>query len=345
MRIHDVCEITNLTKKAIYFYIDEGLLEPKRDKHNNYLDFSNKDVERLKVINILRQLELPISKIKDLLDHPSMANFFLHEQLNLSRQNLLKNISLVRSLNCILNHIPPQYSFDDLLNIRCSVFDTTKEDIDFLNVLSPNKDARMIAIIVWSSFLNVETSEYRLFLWDKIIYQANIDLSNSLHYVAQVLYNLDPAEIEEDARKRYRLSHEIISVEDEDLSMWINFMHNKLIKLSKDSDLQAYWDINYDKVLIPLLDYINGNMQKLVIEYNHDYQIFLDKMELLNQKINDLLLNGELHPLYLELQSKLNHKFDIINHKNLVSFYCFEASIYFKLPYDKLLEIIKADII
>ena len=343
MRIHTVCQETNLTKKAIYFYIHEGLLNPKHDENNNYLDFSEDDLKRLKIINILRQLDLPISKIKELIKHPTMSNYFLHEQLNIAREELLKNISLIRGLNCVLNHIPPQYSFNDLLNIKCNLLDTTNEDLDRLNIISPNKDARIVAIIVWSSFLNVETTEYRLFLWNKISYQANIQLSDSLHYVTKVLYNLSPDIIEEDARKRYLLSHKLIGIKDDNFDNWIEYMIKQLRRLLDSKELQAYWSINYNKVLIPLLEYINGDMQKLVTEYNHDYQLFLDNINSLDSHLNDMLLNGELNDLYLELKACLDGKFDIINYPNLVSFNCFEASLFYKLPYKQLLSILEED--
>ena len=70
-----------------------------------------------------------------------------------------------------------------------------------LDLVCPDQDARMISIFIWSSFLNVPKSEYRLFLWGKITEQAQQELKGSLRYVARIIYALDSEQIENDARQ------------------------------------------------------------------------------------------------------------------------------------------------
>ena len=67
MRIKEVEDLVGITKKNIRFYEQEGLLSPGRELENSYRDYSEEDVRRLKVIKLLRKLDMPISAISDVL--------------------------------------------------------------------------------------------------------------------------------------------------------------------------------------------------------------------------------------------------------------------------------------
>lgn len=107
MRIQEVCRKTGLTKKAIYFYIDQGLIMPDRNAENNYLDFSEADVDRLQIIALLRQYNVPVGAVEELFRYPSMTNFYLHRQLADLRAQLLRQLGLIRSLSTLLTELPP----------------------------------------------------------------------------------------------------------------------------------------------------------------------------------------------------------------------------------------------
>ena len=65
MKIQQVEELVGITKKNIRFYEHEGLLSPKRSE-NGYRDYTQKDVETLKKIRLLRSLSFPIEEIRRL---------------------------------------------------------------------------------------------------------------------------------------------------------------------------------------------------------------------------------------------------------------------------------------
>lgn len=64
MLISEVSKITNLTKKAIEYYTEQELVSPIM-LENGYRDFSENDVERLKLIFILRRLGLNIEDLNE----------------------------------------------------------------------------------------------------------------------------------------------------------------------------------------------------------------------------------------------------------------------------------------
>lgn len=66
MTMHEVCARLGLTKKAVRYYVGEGLVAPRR-LENGYADFSEADCETLERIALLRRLDLPLCEIRVLL--------------------------------------------------------------------------------------------------------------------------------------------------------------------------------------------------------------------------------------------------------------------------------------
>ncbi len=64
MKINEVEQQVNITKKNIRFYEQQGLLSPKRNLENGYRDYSEEDVTELKKIKMLRKLSLPLEEIR-----------------------------------------------------------------------------------------------------------------------------------------------------------------------------------------------------------------------------------------------------------------------------------------
>lgn len=69
MLIHEVCKTCRLTKKAVEYYIAQGLIRPAM-MENGYRDFSQADAERLEKISILRQLGLSVTDIRKIWNDP-----------------------------------------------------------------------------------------------------------------------------------------------------------------------------------------------------------------------------------------------------------------------------------
>lgn len=66
MFINEVEHIVGLSKKSIRYYEENGLLNPSRNKDNDYRVYSNEDIEKLKVIKFLRELGVSIKELQDL---------------------------------------------------------------------------------------------------------------------------------------------------------------------------------------------------------------------------------------------------------------------------------------
>ena len=61
--INEVCKECSLTKKAVEYYIEQGLIFPTIQE-NGYRCFSDEDAECLKKISVLRDLGLSVADIR-----------------------------------------------------------------------------------------------------------------------------------------------------------------------------------------------------------------------------------------------------------------------------------------
>jgi DNA-binding transcriptional MerR regulator len=116
MKINEVMKETGLTKKAIYYYENEGLIKPQKDPENNYRNYSGEEVRKLIVINILRRLDVPIKAIGDIIKNSVPMKVVLKEQLISTNQkiNLLYQNKMVMNDLIIKDIDEKDFSFKTL---------------------------------------------------------------------------------------------------------------------------------------------------------------------------------------------------------------------------------------
>lgn len=81
MKINEVMKITGLTKKAINYYKDEGLINPYVNPENNYREYSKEDIDKLIQISVLRQFDVSIKEIRNIINNPNLLKEKLEEHL------------------------------------------------------------------------------------------------------------------------------------------------------------------------------------------------------------------------------------------------------------------------
>ena len=92
MLIHEVSKATGLTKKAIEYYAEQGLVAPSV-LENGYRGFGSHDVERLNKISVLRKLGIGTNEIRDVLDDEtgeSLRKLSVRKELDLQKQQAKK---------------------------------------------------------------------------------------------------------------------------------------------------------------------------------------------------------------------------------------------------------------
>ena len=88
MQINEVIQKVDLTKRAIKYYEEQGLISVNKDK-NGYRNYSEEDVKTLKEISVYRKLGISIKDIKVLLntkDKQLLENIY-KEKLSKIKEN------------------------------------------------------------------------------------------------------------------------------------------------------------------------------------------------------------------------------------------------------------------
>lgn len=98
MLINEVCKCTNLTKKAVEYYTQKGLVAPGA-LENGYRDYGKKDVEILRRIRVLRKLGIGMEDIREILHdstNESLQKAVVRKEMEI-RRNVRKD-ALLREL-------------------------------------------------------------------------------------------------------------------------------------------------------------------------------------------------------------------------------------------------------
>ncbi len=81
MNINELERLTGITKQNIRFYEKKELLHPARNSENNYREYTQDDLMRLKTIKLLRKLDLSLEDIRRILQEEAPLGDTLAQHL------------------------------------------------------------------------------------------------------------------------------------------------------------------------------------------------------------------------------------------------------------------------
>ena len=92
MKMKEVCDKTDLTERAVRFYVAKGLVSPELIVRNDreYREYSREDVQTLRDISDLRKLSFSIEEILSMQKSPER----IAEVLSVRRAALRKEINI-----------------------------------------------------------------------------------------------------------------------------------------------------------------------------------------------------------------------------------------------------------
>ena len=88
MTTHEVEEMLDITKKTLIYYENEGLVKPLRD-NNNYRCYNQNDVSKIKFILLLREMDVTIEEIKQIINKKKSIRDVLENKKDLIKQRQL----------------------------------------------------------------------------------------------------------------------------------------------------------------------------------------------------------------------------------------------------------------
>lgn len=69
MNTREAEKATGISKRNLRFYEQQGLIHPARNQNNDYRNYTQKDIENLKLVRALRMLDTPLEDISDCLQN------------------------------------------------------------------------------------------------------------------------------------------------------------------------------------------------------------------------------------------------------------------------------------
>lgn len=131
--VSEIAKITGLSRRAIRFYDESGLLHPTKHSDSGYRLYDDKALEVLQQILFFKELDVPLKDIKQILNHPNLDKIALlkshKETLTLKRDRLNNLIELID--RTIENPNTISFKEFDIMNIEKALdknLQTLKDD-------------------------------------------------------------------------------------------------------------------------------------------------------------------------------------------------------------------------
>ena len=128
-------QVTGISRRNLRFYEQQGLIHPARNLDNDYRDYSEKDIQNLKLIRTLRMLDVPLEEINACLKNELAIQELAKLQetrLKLKQQKLAAAIHFCRGLQTADmvddTYIDQMLHQMDAPDIQGKLFDSWKHD-------------------------------------------------------------------------------------------------------------------------------------------------------------------------------------------------------------------------
>jgi DNA-binding transcriptional MerR regulator len=262
MLIHQICEVCNVTKKAVAYYQKQGLIKSKNND-NGYRVFDNEDVSLLKEISLLRKLNISIPDIKTIMNtkdrHKALSDCIIKKELQIERMKA--------QYDCLNLLLDSDYNIEKALETMTHRLDENMMIKDKLIQVFPGN---------FGMYINIH---FGRFLNEKVISHDQI---LAYYKIIEVLDNMNfPEELEQSLTKIFSaLSDNEVQLMDESVNMNINNYSNFITD-------------NEDKIT-EYLEYRNSNefksssiyrLQHLLIDFqksNGYYDVFIPNLKILS---------------------------------------------------------------
>lgn len=110
MRIGEIAEKTGLSISNIRFYEKKGLIGPEREQESKYRNYTEADLERLKLIILFRKMDLPVEVIGKILAGEISAKEALEQQL----AELMNKQQTLQSTIDLCSKVVSDRAFEDI---------------------------------------------------------------------------------------------------------------------------------------------------------------------------------------------------------------------------------------
>ena len=147
MKINQVAELVDITKKNIRFYEDQGLVEPGRDPQNGYREYTMDDVEQLRQVKLMRQLGVSCDDIRKMREGKlSLEKCMRDHLIELDRNSM--NIEHMKEVCQVMAEEEEDYSSVDASVYLEKMKELEKGGVRFMNVKTSDVKKRRNGAII-----------------------------------------------------------------------------------------------------------------------------------------------------------------------------------------------------
>ncbi|MFM1533668.1 MerR family transcriptional regulator [Helcococcus ovis] len=253
---NEIQEKTGLTRKAIEYYEEKGLIKPLK-LENGYRDYSNQDLETLNKIYLFRKIGLRISEIEECLSSSSrsLASILRRKEYHLEIEQKRKEVI----------ELMVKKESQDIINGKIALIEAEESIYEKLENAFPGYFGQLI-FSAYQPFLNETLDEE-----GKVAYKEFVTYLDSLpsftltkeeqEYIEEVstIYDMNTLkEVNESKIKAIENSEKWLEENKEILSQYQDYKNsyeyqNSLMKIIQDK-LQKYMQDNkYYEIAIPLI--------------------------------------------------------------------------------------------
>lgn len=161
MNTKTICNTLNISSKALRIYEELGIVIPKRDE-NNYRNYNEDDMLKLRQILLLKEMGVPLKNIKELLNRDFHGSNKIIESLDFQFKAVENRISELENIREALKE-----SINEIINTEEANYKDYFNKIDIC--LSENKEKRKNWMDKWGFDLWAET-------YDSSVYENTDDL-------------------------------------------------------------------------------------------------------------------------------------------------------------------------
>ena len=115
MTTHEVEEMLDITKKTLIYYENEGLVKPLRD-NNNYRNYSQEDISRIKFILLLREMDVNIEEIKQIINEKKSIRDILESKKDMIKKQHLDLENIDERINNYIKRRKVKIAVDHVLD-------------------------------------------------------------------------------------------------------------------------------------------------------------------------------------------------------------------------------------
>lgn len=309
MKINEVVKRTGLTKRTIYFYIEERFLAPEVNPENGYYIFSEEDVVRLKMLQQLRKADFSIKDIHEILKHPASAYIYVRKQTEALEKERELLDQKIRSLHKLYDRLPILVSDEALSE---AIFQTDFPDHTVSLPVDANSDASLVSLYLWGPFLNdISMTEYRKYLWTKLVAETERVHTEELLCLKEYVYSLTAEELDREFISRSEHIEQIASIRQEQLPAYIQDAKARITERAGNSEFVRYWKEGYRSRIEATTNLYDSEFNGLVSEMSPRFSQYYRNIHICCDAIYDWFQTAEGSPVRDRLLKNLDGCIDL----------------------------------